>query len=289
MRLRIRSIKNIAQVTRALEAVSASKVRRAVQAVTATRPYAEKAWKVLVHLARQPGHTSLHPLLNERAAVNRVLVILISSDRGLAGPYNINVLRHALEHFLDVPYSVRYVAVGRKGRDMLLRRRREVIAEFSNLPAAPSFADVSAVGRLAIDEFLSGDVDEVYLAYTDFRNMVSQVPILKKLLPLKVDQHPDPAKEKPARSAPLAVFTYEPDQGEILDQIITRFTAVQVYQAILTSTASEHAARMVAMRNATDNAKELTGLLQLEYNKARQQAITSEMIDITSGAEALSK
>jgi F-type H+-transporting ATPase subunit gamma len=289
MRLRIRSIKNIAQVTRALEAVSASKVRRAIQAVTATRPYAEKAWKVLVHLARQPGHTSLHPLLKEPASVDRVLVILITSDRGLAGPYNINIVRHALEHFIDVPYSVRYVGVGRKGRDMLMRRRREVIAEFSGLPAAPSFADVSAIGHLAIDEFLSGESDEVYLAYTDFHNMVSQVPILKKLLPLKVDPQTQAEKEKQARASSQAVFTYEPDQTEILDQIITRFTEIQVYQAILTSIASEHAARMVAMRNATDNAKELTGILQLEYNKARQQTITSEMIDITSGAEALSK
>jgi F-type H+-transporting ATPase subunit gamma len=172
---------------------------------------------------------------------------------------------------------------------MLLRRRREVVAEFSNLPASPSFADVSAIGRLVIDEFLSGEVDEVYLAYTDFSNMITQVPTLKKLLPLKVDLHPGTREKAVRASAPLAVFTYEPDQTEILDQIITRFTAIQVYQAILTSTASEHAARMVAMRNATDNAKELTGILQLEYNKARQQTITSEMIDITSGAEALSK
>ena len=291
MRLRIRSVKNIAQVTRALETVSASKVRKATAAVLATRPYAEKAWKVLVHLARQPGHASLHPLLKTPATVKRALILVISSDRGLAGAYNVNVVRNTLVHFSQQPYEVRYVTVGRKGRDMLLRRGREVIAEFSNLPDAPSFADVSSIGRLAIDEFLSGEVDQVFLTYTEFVNMVVQRPVVKQMLPLQVEPETRVKDFKGAEEheATRAVFTYEPDQREILDTVLTRFTELQVYQAILSALASEHAARMVAMRNATDNAGELSSILQLEYNKARQQTITNDMLDIVGGAEALTK
>ncbi len=289
MRLRIRSVKSIAQVTKALETVSASNVRKAVAAEMATRPYAEKAWKVLLHLARQPGHETLHPLLKETATVNRVLVLMISSDRGLAGPFNINIVRFTLEHFHNVPYQVRYITVGRKGRDMLLRRGQEILGEFSNLPVSPRFTDVSAIGRLVVDEFLSGGADRVMLAYTDYINTLKQNPTMKTLLPVPMQESGlvneyGLASEKPKSSN---VFTYEPDQNEILDQIISRFTAVQIYQAILSSQASEYSARMVAMRNATDNANELIALLQLEYNKARQQTITNDMIDITGGVNAL--
>jgi len=287
MRLRIRSIKNIAQVTRALQAVSASKVRKAVQAVSVTRPYAEQSWKILTHLAAQPGHNSLHPLLNPHPQVEKILVVMVSSDRGLAGAYNSNILRHSLLTFREYPQTVDYLAVGKKGRDLLLRRGRKVIAEFSNLPAAPSFRDVSAIGRLLVDSFLKSEYDEVYLAYTNFYNMVKQVTEIKKLLPLEMEQHAHISKLDVKTTS--AVYTYEPDQNEILDQIIPRFTALQVYQAILESTASEHAARMVAMRNATDNALELSEILSLEYNKARQQSITNDMLDIAGGAEALSK
>lgn len=291
MRLRIRSIKNISQVTRALETVSASKVRKAIQAVTATRPYAEKAWKVLVHLASQPGHTALHPLLKERDEVKCVYVVLISSDRGLAGAYNMNVLRHTLLTFKDVQVPVQYVAVGRKGRDLLVRRGKKLAAEFSNLPVTPSFSDVSAIGRLVVDDYLNGKVDAVYLAYTDFHTMITQTPSIKKLLPLEIhsgEVRVQDYREKQQKTEEMhGVFIYEPDQKELLDQVISRFTALQVYQAILESSASEQAARMVAMRNATDNANELRNLLQLEYNNIRQQSITNEMLDISAGAEAL--
>jgi len=291
MRLRIKSVKNIAQVTRALETVSASKVRRAVQAEEGTRPYSEQAWKLLLHLARQPRHENLHPLLVERSEVKRALVVMISSDRGLAGAYNVNIVRSTLQHFRNAGYPVRYITIGRKGRDMLHRRGQDIVAEFSHLPDPPSYLDVSSIGRLAIDEFTAGEIDQVYLAFTDFINMVTQVPVIKKILPVEVDgEGVDPREAEAARqNSSHAVFTYEPDESEILDQIVRRSTAVQVYQAVLSSLASEHAARMVAMRNATDNAVELTGILQLDYNKARQQTITNEMIDISGGAEALAK
>ncbi|MBP1703315.1 MAG: atpG [Chloroflexi bacterium] len=290
VRLRIRSVKNIAQVTRALQAVSASKVRKAVQAVNNTRPYATKAWQVLSHIASQPGHANLHPLLVERPEVKNILVVLVTGDRGLAGAYNTNIVRYALQRFGNSAIPVHYITVGRKGRDLMLRRRQRIMGEFSNLPAAPSFMDVSAIGRLAVEEFLYGKADEVYLVYTDFISMVRQIPNIKRLLPLQVGTGEGRVVDF-ARSehGPAAAYIYEPDQFQILDEIVPRFTALQVFQAILESQASEHAARMVAMKNATDSATALAGALQLEYNKARQQSITSEMLDIAGGAEALAK
>lgn len=290
VRLRIRSVKNIAQVTRALQAVSASKVRRAMQAVMHTRPYATKAWQVLIHIAGQPGRESLHPLLTNRPEVHSVLVLLLTGDRGLAGAYNTNVVRYTLQKFNDYSVPVRFLTVGRKGRDLLLRRGKQIVAEFSDLPAAPAFSDVSAIGRIAVDEFLQGHIDEVYLVYTDFISMARQVPTMKKLLPLEVDEGEGRVQVfGESAHGPASAYLYEPGQAEILDEIVPSFTALQVYQAILESLASEHAARMVAMKNATDSATELAAALQLEYNKVRQQSITNEMLDIAGGAEALAQ
>lgn len=290
MRLRIRSVKNIAQVTRALETVSASKVRRAMQAVLATRPYSEKAWKLLVHLARQPGHSSLHPLLTERSEVRKVLVLMLSGDRGLAGAYNVNIVRHTLVTFNPFEQPVFYVTVGRKGRELLMRRGKKIVAEFSHLPSPPVFRDVSAIGQLVVDEFINEHYDQVFLAYTEFISMVKQETVIRKLLPLEVEYAPEDVKSfNVTHHRTQAVFSYEPDQDVILNEVVPRFTALQIFQAILSAQASEHAARMVAMRNATENAQELMGQLQLEYNKVRQQVITNDMLDIAGGAEALTK
>lgn len=290
MRLRIRSVKNISQVTRALETVSAAKVRKAVQALAATRSYATKAWQVLTHIAAQPGRHSLHPLLTERPNPKSALVIVITGERGLAGAYNTNIIRFVAEKFDKFPLDVKYVTVGRKGRDILMRRRKPVIADFSGVTLPTKFArfaETSSVGRLAVEEFMKGAADEVYLIYTDFINMARQVATMKKLLPLQLNDSQHVMGELTQNTGPAAAYEYEPDQRELLDQIIPRFTSLQVYQAILESQASEHAARMVAMRNATDNAKELVGSLQLAYNKVRQQAITNDILDIVGGAEAL--
>lgn len=286
MRLRIKSVRSIAQVTRALEAVSAAKVRKSVQAVGATRPYATKAWEVLTHVAAQPGRHSLHPLLTERPDPRSAVAIVITSDRGLSGAYNSNVIRFLSEHFDSYRVPVRYIAVGRKGRDLLIRRRKQLLADFSNLPAAPAFADVSAIGHMAVKEFETGEADEVFLVYTDFVNMGRQEATMKKLLPLELGegQH---VMELEKRGGTAAVYEYEPDLRVLLDEIIPRFTALQVYQAILESLASEHAARMVAMHGATDNAQELAAAYDLQYNKMRQQSITNDILDIVGGAEAL--
>ncbi len=288
VKLRIRSVRNISQVTRALQAVSASRVRKAMDAMFATRPYSNKAWQVLTHIAGQPGRESLHPLLTARERVDNVLVLMISGDRGLAGPYNTNILRFTLKHFDRYDVPVRYITIGRKGTELMLRMGKNLLAEFSDMPPEPSFGDVSAIGRLAVDEFLKGGADEVYLMYTDFVNMARQDPVMKKLLPLEYESTEGLVQvEFGSSSGPAAAYIYEPGQTEILDEIIPRFTALQIFQAMLESVASEHAARMVAMKNATDNATELAGLLQLEYNKARQLAITSDILDIVGGAEAL--
>jgi len=289
MRLRIKSVKNISQVTRALQAVSASKVRKAIAGLMATRPYAQKAWQVLQHVAGQPGRATLHPLLTQRESVKNTLVVVVSGDRGLAGAYNTNLIRFVFRRFASYPTPTRFIAVGRKGRDLLLRRKLNVMADFSGLPAAPTFADVSAIGRLAVEEYLAGRADEVYLVYTDFINMVKQEPTVKKLLPLEIGSAEGRVEDFERKNGAPAAYTYEPAEREILDEIVPRFTALQVYQAVMESLASEHAARMVAMRNATDNAIDLVGALQLQYNKVRQQSITNDMLDIAGGAEALAQ
>lgn len=288
MRMRIKSVKNIAQITRAMQAVSASAVRKAMQAMMHTRPYSEKAWQVLTHLSEQPGRAGLHPLLSSRPQVKQVIAIVITGDRGLAGAYNTNIIRYALNYFDNFPAEVQYVTVGRKGRDMMARRRKNIVAEFSHLPPAPTFTDIAPIGKIAVDEFLREEVDEVYLVYTDFVNMVKQIATVKKLLPLEMDKKEQRVQDfEVVKEKAHATYIYEPGETELIDEIVPRFTGLQVYQAILESLASEHAARMVAMKNATDSAIELTSALQLEYNKARQQTITNEMLDIAGGAEAL--
>jgi F-type H+-transporting ATPase subunit gamma len=291
VKLRIRSVKNIAQVTRALQAVSASRVRRAIETMMRTRPYSSKAWQVLNHIAEQPGKDLLHPLLTQRPDPKNVTVVMLSGDRGLAGPYNTNILKFTLDRFGQYSTPVRYVAVGRKGSELLYRRGKDIVAEFSDLPAEPTFADVSAIGRLIVDDFLSRTTDKVVLIYTDFVNMMRQDPTMKVLLPLEVgiEEGLVQAEFSQERTKALATYIYEPGRREILDEIVPRFTALQVFQAVLEAQASEHASRMVAMKNATDNATELAAALQLEYNKARQQSITNEMLDIVGGAEALAQ
>jgi F-type H+-transporting ATPase subunit gamma len=290
LRRHIRSIKNISQVTRALETVSARKVRQATQLVARTHPFTQKAWKVLLHLAREPERANLHPLLTIRNNIEKILVVMISGDRGLAGAYNVNVVRQTLDFFSTSEKEIKYVSVGRKGRDMLLRRGRKILAEFSNIPTPPSFAEVSAIGYLVIDAYIRGEADKVYLCYTEFESMTKQRVVVRDLLPVILIYEKKP--EKPSFNithASNAVFEYEPDRETILDAIVPKFVALQVYEAILSSQASEHAARRMAMNNATNNAKDIISSLQLDYNKLRQKTITEDIVDIASGAESLSQ
>ena len=282
VRLRIRSVKNIAQVTRALQTISASRVRKAQEAVFNSRPYANKALEILQHLSAIPEGEHVHPLLAKSPQERRSLVIMITSDRGLAGAYNSNVLRFALERF---NHDESFLAIGRKGRDVLVRLGKNLVGEFSNLPAEPSFLDVSAIGQLAIEEFQKDEFDRVYLVYTDYINLLRQDPTIKQFLPLELEMEED---EVAPSEAPPASYIYEPGQAELLDLVLVRFLQLQLYEGYLESLASEHAARMVAMQNATENALDLSAALTLEYNKARQLAVTSDILDIVGGAEALS-
>lgn len=291
---RIRSVKNIAQVTRAMQMVAASRMRRAQEQALASRPYAAKAWEMLTHLTSQTSNVEqLHPLLAQRQEINNIAIILITADRGLAGAYNSNIIRAALRFMRERNREdAHLVTVGRKGRDMMVRLRRTVIAEFSDLPARPTAQDTAPFARIAIDGFLAGDFDEVYLAYTDFINTLVQEPTIRLLLPIRPGQVESKVMSEYLTGQPesrIAEYLYEPDPVTLLDTILPRFTEMQIYQAVLESLASEHSARMVAMRNATENAKELVGDLTLTYNKVRQEAITKEMLDIAGGAEALAQ
>ena len=290
---RIRSVRNISQITRALEAVSASRVRRAQARVLASRAYAEKAWELLLNVqAGAGGGAIMHPLLEERSDIRNVMIVLITSDRGLAGAFNANIIRAAQRFAERLEKPVQYVTIGRKGRDALVRAGCNVVAEFSELPSEPGISDISPATRLAIDAFLAAEVDDVFIAYTDFVNMLTQRPSVLGWLPLIPHTIEDQVaaeyvKDVPAVSAGAASYEYEPGPEAILQEIVPRFTELQLYQALLESQASEHAARMVAMRSASDNASQLVGDLTLEYNKARQAAITAEILDIVGGTEAL--
>ncbi len=279
---RIKSVRNISQVTRAMEMVAASKMRRAQLATLASRAYAEKAWQVLRDVAAQPGRNKLlHPLLEERSEIKAITLVLITSDRGLCGAYNMNILRTAID-FMQQHGSrnaVKLITIGRRGRDLAARMGKEIIAEFTGLSEKPSILDIGPIAKIAIEEFTAGRADQVHVAYTDFVNVIVQKPQVKQLLPL----HPPQEKTEGLS----AVYLYEPDPETILASVLPRFTELQIYQALLEAIASEHSARMVAMRNATDSAQELIGDLSLVYNKARQWNITKEMLDIAGGAEAL--
>jgi F-type H+-transporting ATPase subunit gamma len=278
-----------------MQMVAASRMRRAQEQTLASRPYAAKAWEVLTHLASQRGDTEqLHPLLTHRDEIKKIAIILITADKGLAGAYNSNMIR-ATTRFMSEhnQQEANLITVGRKGRDFMVRYGRNVVAEFTDLPARPTTLDIGPIARLAVDGFLMGEYDEVYLAYTQFVNTLQQNPTIDLLLPIHAghvegkvtgqhlsqeDMIPGPAE-----------YVYEPDPSTLLDTILPRFTELQVYQAVLEATASEHSARMVAMRNATENAKDLISDLTLTYNKVRQDAITKEMLDIAGGAEALAQ
>lgn len=290
---RIRSVDNIGQITRAMEAVAASKMKRAQDQVLSTRAYAQKAWEVLTHLAsQQAADEAVHPLLQIRP-VNTIGLVLITSDRGLCGAFNHNMIRRALE-FIEAAgeTTVQLITVGRIGRNFMLRLGQPIVAEFSDLPTSPRLVDITSIVRVAMDGFLEGQFDLVYLAYTDFITTLTQRPAIKRLLPLQPTELETQAMAEyveDVRPTMVSEYIYEPDPRTILDEVLPRFTELQVYQAVLESIASEHSARMVAMRNATESAVELVEELTLVFNKARQQAITREIMDIAGGAEALAQ
>jgi len=276
-----------------MQMVAASKMRRAQEQVLATRPYTEKAWQVLTNLAAQRGvDETVHPLLQVREEIKTIGMVLITADKGLCGSYN-HAMIQAASRFIDaLPYPVELIAVGKRGRDAMWRMKRTIVAEFSDLPPQPRLLDVTPIAHIAMEGFVSRKYDVVYLAHTDFINTLTQRPAIWQLLPLlPLDLGVTAVSEHRGERQPATTteYIYEPDPHTILDTVLPRFTELQVYQALLESLASEHSARMVAMRNATENAMDLLDDLTLTYNRARQEAITKEMLDIAGGAEALSK
>ncbi|HEX9268412.1 MAG TPA: ATP synthase F1 subunit gamma [Candidatus Limnocylindria bacterium] len=277
LRRRVRSIRNIQQLTRAMQLVAASKMRRAQEAVLASRPYEEKLRSVLNDLAPY-ADPEVDPLLRRHDPVRRIVVVLITTDRGLVGPMNVNLVRATVRFTADRPPAT-YIAVGRKGIGTLRRMRASVSAEFPGIPDRPTTADTNAIARTAVDEFVGGNADEVHLAFTRFINTLRQEPMIRRLLPLEPET--ERAHER------VLQYLFEPDPVEVLNLILPRFVEIAVYQAILESKASQFSAQMVAMRNATDSAGELIDEITLAANKARQSRITKEMLEIASGAEAM--
>ncbi|ACZ38857.1 F0F1 ATP synthase subunit gamma [Sphaerobacter thermophilus] len=282
IRRRIRSVRNTAQITRAMEMVAASKMRRAQQHVLATRPYAERIRAMIGDLAAMGDaeEQARYPLLAKRP-IQRSQIILITSDRGLAGAFNTNVIRRAIQFMTDErPESLEnidVVTIGRKGRDFLTRYGRPLVASFTDVGDYPTLESIRPVVRIATDDFVAGKVDAVYVVYTRFINTLRQVPEVLQVLPI----------EAPPGTDEVTDYIFEPSPEAVLEALLPRFVEVQIYQALLESIASEQSARMVAMRNATDNARELVSELTLTYNKARQAQITREVTEIAAGAAAL--
>jgi F-type H+-transporting ATPase subunit gamma len=271
------------QITRAMEMVSASKMRRAQRNVLATRPYADRLFDVMGELTARAVRARSGTLLEVRPNVTKIALIVVTPDKGLTGAMITNVVRRAGRFLLDERERGRQaevLAVGKKGRDFLVRTGQNLVAEVTKLGDYPRLVDTLGIATSVISGFREGRYDEVYVIYSEFVNTLVQRPAVKRLLPV---EPPNEAIEKQVD------YTYEPSQEEVLRDLLPRFVEVQLYQAILESIASEHSARMVAMRNATDNAKDLTRDLTLSYNKTRQANITKEVAEIASGAAALAE
>ncbi|MGI5911353.1 MAG: ATP synthase F1 subunit gamma [Syntrophomonadaceae bacterium] len=280
---RIRSVKNTQQITKAMKMVAAAKLRRAQERAEAARPYTETLQGTLARLA-EVSTDAKHALLEEREDVRKVGYIVITADRGLCGAYNTNIIRVANQAMQDDERQpeIGIIAVGRKARDFY-RKRGGIEAEFINLGDNVNYADAREIAQYVMNAYETGELDEVYLVYARFVNALRQVPTVSKLLPL------EPPEEDESESSRIIDYIYEPSAEEILLTLLPKYVGSQIHHAMLEGKASEQGARMTAMGNATENASEIIGNLELAMNKARQAAITDEILDIVGGAEALNK
>ena len=276
IRRRIGAVRNIRQITRAMQFVAASKLKRAQDATLAARPYAEKIDEVLADLATVLSGED-HPLFAKREGGRR-LIIMITTDRPLAGPLTSNTVRFTSHEILDHPGDLSLVTVGRKGRDAMRRAGVPLEAHFDTFGDRPTFADVVPLARLVTDDYLSGKWGGIDIIYSHFVSTLTQRPTLDHLLPI------EPSGD--TAGIPGHQFIFEPNPGAVLDQLLPRYVATRLFQAVLENKASEESSRMVAMKNATENAEDLIEDLTLSYNKVRQTNITREMIEIATGAQA---
>jgi F-type H+-transporting ATPase subunit gamma len=277
VRRRIRGVQNIAKITRAMEMIAASRMRKAQERGLQGRPYAEKIEQVIADLAALPDIGLQHPLLQKRD-IKKIAVVHITPDRGLCGGLNANLNRQLAGFILQQKVPVEVVAVGRKGRDFSTRNACSLCAEFTQLSDQPAFLDTLPISNIVIEEYTRGVIDMVYISYAHFVSTLVQKPIMKQLLPVQ------PASIPGGQNVD---YIYEPGAEAVLGSLLPRFVEMEIYHAILESIASEQSARMVAMRNATDSANEFIGDLTLLYNKARQESITRDLLDIIGGVVAL--
>ncbi len=286
IRRRIRSVRNVAQITRAVQMVASSKMRRAQERVISSRSYSEQIQKLVARLAGQGAGTEDQPLMQRREP-RRVVIVAITPDRGLAGALPSNINRKVAQVSADVRREtgnpnlpISYVAVGRRGRDFLLRTQQNVLAEFTNLGDQPALGDVNAIARVITDAYLNQNADRVLLVYPKYVSTVVQTPTVIQLLPVE-----PPADSETEGHGPE--YIYEPSAEEILSALLPRYLETLIYQPLLESVASFYSAQMVAMKNATDSASDLVSDLTLTYNKARQAAITTQILEVVSGSGAL--
>jgi F-type H+-transporting ATPase subunit gamma len=293
IRKRIASVRSTRQITKAMKMVAAAKLRRAQENILANRPYAAKMLEVLRSLAARTSPDA-HPLLYRRDP-RRIELVVLTSDRGLCGAFNMNLIQRA-ERFLAEEKagaeSLAFSFIGRKGRDYFRKRKVTIRQEYVNLYGKVDYALASRIGQELVQSYVEERVDAIYLLYSEFKSAIQQRVVLEKILPLAADLLKEAAKGKesssPSAGTAAAVdYIYEPSEVEILGKILPMYVEVQVYRALLESAASEHGARMTAMENATQNAGEMIDKLTLIYNKARQASITKELIEIVGGAEAL--
>jgi F-type H+-transporting ATPase subunit gamma len=277
IRRRIGSVGNIKQITRAMQFVAASKLRRAQDSTLAARPYSDKLDEVLADVAAVVDRDQ-HPLLAEEREGTR-LIVLFTSDRGMAGSLNTNTIRFAMQEVNRAGDDLQMVTVGRKGTAAMRRAQMPLAASFDGFGDKPTFADILPLARLISDDFLAGTYSKVHLLYPAFVSTLVQRPEMRRLLPVKPNA--DHLEGIPGHQ-----FIFEPGPAHVLEQLMPRYVATRLFQAVLELTASEQSSRMIAMRNATDNAQELIDDLTLTYNKVRQSNITREMIEIATGANS---
>ncbi len=288
LRRRIRSVKNTAQITKAMELVAASRMRRAQQNVQASRPFSQKLLEVISDIAglqKSEEIQSISPLLQQRP-IQRVGLVMVTADRGLAGALNTNAIRRAVRFLTEEidGKPVQVVAVGRKGRDFMVRSGKEIVAEFIGIPPFPSLMDTLPISKVVIDDYVNGKYDAVYLLFTSFVNTLTVRPKIIKLLP--IDPHAMETEQDTA-DYKKTDFIFEPSPNEVLLSLLPRYVEVEIYHAILENIASEQSSKMVAMRNASDKAKEVVTDLTLTMNKVRQASITNEILEISNAAAAL--
>lgn len=283
---RIKSVKNTRKITKAMELVAGSKMRKAVSSVLGTRPYARLAWDTVRKIGAATD-TSAHPLLRQHDEVKNVLFVLITSDRGLAGGFNANIIRKALASVNALgPVNVDTIAIGKRGAEAMRRLNKPVIASFTEMTNRSKFEEVLPIGRMIVDEYQKGTYQKVVIAYTDFVSAITQNPKVLDLLPLGSEKEIVHPADVP-RDTSNTEYLFEPSAKAVLDKILPRLVETMVYQAVLESAASEHSARMLAMRNASDAAGEMIDALTFTFNQARQAGITQEIAEISSGKAAL--